>query len=69
MSLSRELASDVAQFLEYRPFLHEPELPAYVDYHVVQDRVTGELFCKQRHPMLVSAACLIEQCDFRQVQM
>ena len=69
MDLSHVLSSEVAEFLDFRPFVHEPELPGYVDYHVVTDRITGELYCKQRLPKLVAAACLIEQCDFRQVQM
>ena len=69
MAIPEALAIEILNFLGFRPLSHEPELPIYVDYHVVRDRHSSEYYCMQRHPRLVTAACLVVQSDFRQVQM
>ena len=69
MEIPGALAIEILDFLGFRPLTHEPELPIYVDYHVVRDRHSSEFYCMQRHPRLVNAACLVVQSDLRMVQM
>ena len=69
MDISEEILEEIFDFLDFRPLTHEPELPLYVDYHVVRDCHSSELYCMQRHPRLVSAAVLVVQSDFRKVRM
>ena len=69
MDLSAELIDEILDFLDFQPLTQEPELPLYVDYHIVRDRHSSEFYCMQRHPRLVSAAVLIVQSDFCKVRM
>ena len=66
-----DLASDLATFIGYEPFPVLPVLPSYVETKIVQVRtIAGRQYvAKGRSPLLLSAASIVLQSDFEQLQL